>query len=171
MSEETGAVQQQNEATLNEGEELVNATAVDEGEGTQEDAFAVFGGEEQKVEKRQKDAHRATITSVSDNTSDKGSHSVRVIIHSDDTGNDITQDIWVPIGFVEGPIFRDGQKVVEDGEPTTGLFLTKQLSIEDLPPGEPDPDRPGKLKGNQRAHYGMSYKNSAGDASIQQLLT
>jgi hypothetical protein len=143
MNEEREAVQQQQEGP--------DETAGVEGE----DTFAVFGEAEVQVEKRQKDAHRATVTSVSANTSDKGSHSVRVLLQSDDTGNEITWDIWVPITFAEN----------------TGLFLTKQLGIEDLPPGEPDPERPGKLKGNQRAHYGMSIRNSAGDASVQQLLS
>jgi hypothetical protein len=172
MSTEAGAIPQEADETQTQAEEQLVETAAggEDAEAGTEDAFAIFGGEEQKVEKRQKDAHRATIKSVSENVSDKGSHSVRVVYLSDDTGNEITQDIWVPIGFVEGPIYRDGQKVVNEGEPTTGLFLTRQLGIEDLPPGEPDPDRPGKLKGNQRAHYGMSYKNSAGDASVQQLL-
>lgn len=155
MTEKTGAVQQEQQS---EAAEEVAETAGTEGavteEQSQDDAFAIFGGEEVKVEKRQKDAHRATITSVSENISDKGSRSVRVIFHSDDTGNDITWDIWVPSTFAD----------------QTGLFITKQLGIKDLPPGEPDPDRPGKLRGNQRAHYGMSIKNSAGDASVQQLL-
>jgi hypothetical protein len=157
MFDETGAVQQQSDDSISgqiAEEAAVEETAGVEGEVAQEDAFAIFGGEEVKVEKRQKDAHKATITSVSENISETGSRSLRVVFHSDDTGNEITWDIWVPAMFADN----------------TGAFLTRKLGIEDLPPGEPDPDRPGKLKGNQRTHYGMGIKNSAKDASVQQLL-
>lgn len=135
--------------------------AVDEqGQGqdaaTTEDAFAVFGGEELKVEARPKDAHRGEILGVTAGESTQ-KHTPGVFVHlqSQDTGNTDDAKIWVPRTFAEN---------VE-------AFLTKAMGIEDLPPGEPDPERPGKFKGNERAGYGMAIKNSAGDATIQQLLS
>lgn len=150
MSQKEETVQQQDPEDF--AEDVSSETATAETSAT--NPFAEFGGEEVQVEKRQRDAHRATIQSVVAATSEKGSHEVKVAYISDDTGTEIRQDIWVPSLFAE----------------RTGEFLTGKLHLTDLPPGEPDPDRPGKLKGNQRAHYGMSVKNSAGDASIQQLL-
>lgn len=152
---------QENEVSQEEtqGYEEVEASSAevtaDEGNAaSDENPFAEFGGEEVKVEPRRKDANRATIQGVVAATSERGSHEVKVTYLSDDTGSEIKQDIWVPAMFAQH----------------TGAFLTGEMGIEDLPPGEPDPDRPGKLKGNQRAHYGMSVKNSAQDASLQQLL-
>lgn len=124
--------------------------------GSQEDPFAVFGGEELKVEARRKDAHRGQIISVgkfeSPNT---GSLAVKIQFISQDTGGNDDLTVWVPKLFAEH----------------TGEFLRRELGIEDLSPGVPDVDRPGKLKGNERAQYGMAIKNSAGDAAIQTLLS
>src|SRR6266567_101669 len=100
-------------------------------ESSQEDAFAVFGGEELKVEPKRKDAHRGQILSVTKFESpNTGSLAVKVTLQSQDTGNNDDYTIWIPKPFAE----------------ETGKFLRRELGIEDLSPGHPDPERPGKMK-------------------------
>lgn len=123
-------------------------------EETGEDSFAVFGGEEVKVSPRRKDAHEAKILGVTRKDTDNGSTAMTVHFQSTNTGQTFDQNIFFPKPFVE----------------ETGAFLRREKGLEDLQPGYPDPDRPGKLKGNERAQYGMAYKNSAGDAAFQLLL-
>lgn len=121
-----------------------------------EDPFAVFGGEALKVEARRSDAHQGEILAVvrfdSPNTR---APAIQVHVQSANTGIQDNWTIFVPRPFAE----------------STGAFLRRELGIEDLSPGQPDPERPGKMKGNERAQYGMAIKNSAGDASVQQLLS
>lgn len=119
------------------------------------DPFAVYGGEELKVEARRKDAHITTVLSVSRMDSERSdAKGILVKLLSNDTGAEMDWRIWLPKPFVED----------------TGAFLSRNKGIEDLSPGHPDPERPGKMKGNERVQYGMAVRNSAGDASIQSLL-
>jgi hypothetical protein len=144
-------------------EELAGETVTDEAndgqyldQSQEEDAFAVFGGEELKVEARRPDAHKGSIIAVTQyEAPNTGSKAVQVHLQSNDTGGQDEYTIWVPKPFAEN----------------TGAFLRRELGIEDLSAGTPDPDRPGKLKGNERGQYGAAIKNSAGDASIQVLLS
>lgn len=137
--------------------ENVDETAGDTGyQSPDEDAFAVFGGEELKVEKRRPDAHRGQILGVTEYVApNTGSKAIQVHLQSNDTGGQDDWTIWVPKPFAD----------------ETGKFLRRELGIEDLSPGVPDPERPGKLKGNERGNYGSAIKNSAGDASVQVLLS
>lgn len=136
---------------------LPDEALVDQAQSVQseDNGFAVFGGDELKVEKRRSDAHKGTILAVTRfDSPNTGSPAVQVLLQSDDTGS---QDNWTI--FVPKPFAQD-----------TGAFVRGEKGIEDLSAGYPDPERPGKIKGNERNMYGMAYKNSAGDASIQQLL-
>lgn len=141
--------------TLDDAQQQVNEA--NEGvETPAEDTFAVFGGDALKVEPRRRDAHLGTILAITRfDSPNTGSPAIQVQLQSANTGATDEWTVFVPRGFAEN----------------CGKFMTGEMTSNDLFPGEPDPERPGKLKGNQRAQYGMSIKNTAGDAAVQQILS
>jgi hypothetical protein len=156
--------QQEQESAVDEtvGQEIAtedDGIPVDQaqGEGAVNE-FAMFNTPTLKVTPRPADAHRGEIlgiTSENFEKEDRVSTAIRIHLHSDDTQNDDEKMVFLPRFFVEN----------------VAGFVNGQLTIEDLPPGTPDPERPGKLKGNQRAHFGMSVSNSDGNADIQTLIS
>lgn len=135
--------------------------AVDSAENEAENSFAMFETDTVKVQPRPKDAHRGTILAITANKYDSGATMILVHLRSSDTSNDDELSIFVPPFFVDNceKFFKQpGQAKAEFG-------------IENLPAGEPDPMEPTKIKGNQRATFGMAIRNSDGNAAVQNLLS